>query len=123
MQLGVVGLGRMGGNIVQRLQHHGHTCVVYDRNPDAVAALLIKSCDVFRAERAEITFLPTRERDAVVRTAVDKEQTTQFMTPVTLDEVELQFMSRLLLDSPVGPPVCRDNVGDGPGWRRRMNHT
>ncbi len=39
MQLGVVGLGRMGGNIVQRLQHHGHSCVVYDRNPDAVAAL------------------------------------------------------------------------------------
>src|SRR5579863_1776924 len=42
MQLGVVGLGRMGGNIVQRLQHHGHTCVVYDRNPDAVAALAKK---------------------------------------------------------------------------------
>ena len=39
MQLGVVGLGRMGGNIVQRLQRHGHSCVVYDRNPDAVAAL------------------------------------------------------------------------------------
>ena len=68
---------------------------------DAVAALLSKSCEVFRAELAEITFLPTRERDAVVRTAVDKEQTTQFMSPVTLDEAELQFMSRLLLDSPL----------------------
>jgi len=68
---------------------------------DAVAALLTKSCEVFRAERAEITFLPTRERDAVVRTAVDKEQTTLFMTPVTLDDIELQFMSRLLLDSPL----------------------
>jgi diguanylate cyclase (GGDEF)-like protein len=68
---------------------------------DAVAALLSKSCEVFRAELAEITFLPTRERDAVVRTAVDKEQTTQFMTPVTLDDAELQFMSRLLLDSPL----------------------
>ena len=42
MQLGVVGLGRMGGNIVQRLQQHGHSCVVYDRNPDAVAALAKK---------------------------------------------------------------------------------
>jgi len=68
---------------------------------EAVAALLTKSCEVFRAERAEITFLPTRERDAVVRTAVDKEHTTQFMTPVILDDVELQFMSRLLLDSPL----------------------
>ena len=42
MQLGVVGLGRMGGNIVQRLQRHGHSCVVYDRNADAVAALTKK---------------------------------------------------------------------------------
>ncbi len=42
MQLGVVGLGRMGGNIVQRLQQHGHSCVVYDRNPDAVSALTKK---------------------------------------------------------------------------------
>jgi 6-phosphogluconate dehydrogenase len=42
MQLGVVGLGRMGGNIVQRLQRHGHSCVVYDRNAEAVAALAKK---------------------------------------------------------------------------------
>ena len=39
MQLGMVGLGRMGGNIVQRLQRHGHTCVVYDKNADTVAAI------------------------------------------------------------------------------------
>jgi 6-phosphogluconate dehydrogenase len=39
MQLGVVGLGRMGGNIAQRLMRDGHACVVYDRNPDAVASL------------------------------------------------------------------------------------
>ena len=39
MQLGMVGLGRMGGNIVQRLLRHGHSCVVYDKSADAVAAL------------------------------------------------------------------------------------
>src|ERR1051326_2900754 len=39
MQLGMVGLGRMGGNIVQRLMRHGHSCVVYDKSADAVAAL------------------------------------------------------------------------------------
>ena len=38
MQLGVVGLGRMGGNIVRRLMRHGHACVVYDAKPEAVAA-------------------------------------------------------------------------------------
>jgi 6-phosphogluconate dehydrogenase len=40
MQIGVVGLGRMGGNIVHRLMRRGHQCVVYDRNPSAMTALV-----------------------------------------------------------------------------------
>jgi 6-phosphogluconate dehydrogenase len=39
VQLGMVGLGRMGANLVRRLQRDGHTCVVYDVNADAVAQL------------------------------------------------------------------------------------
>jgi 6-phosphogluconate dehydrogenase len=39
MQLGIVGLGRMGGNIAQRLMRHGHSCVVYDKSAEAVTAL------------------------------------------------------------------------------------
>ena len=39
MQLGIVGLGRMGGNIARRLMLNGHTTVVYDRNTDFVDAL------------------------------------------------------------------------------------
>jgi 6-phosphogluconate dehydrogenase len=39
MQLGMVGLGRMGANIVRRLMRDGHECVVYDVSPDAVTAL------------------------------------------------------------------------------------
>ena len=39
MQLGMIGLGRMGGNMVRRLMRAGHTCVVYDRSPESVAAL------------------------------------------------------------------------------------
>ncbi len=39
MQLGIIGLGRMGGNIARRLGKAGHQCVVYDANPAAVAAL------------------------------------------------------------------------------------
>ena len=39
MQLGMVGLGRMGANIVRRLMRDGHECVVSDVNPDSVAAL------------------------------------------------------------------------------------
>jgi 6-phosphogluconate dehydrogenase len=39
MQLGMIGLGRMGANMVRRLMRAGHECVVYDRAPQAVAAL------------------------------------------------------------------------------------
>jgi 6-phosphogluconate dehydrogenase len=39
MQLGMVGLGRMGSNLVRRLQPAGHECVVYDVNEDAVKEL------------------------------------------------------------------------------------
>ena len=37
MQLAMIGLGRMGGNMVERLMRHGHKLVVYDRSADAVA--------------------------------------------------------------------------------------
>ena len=39
MQMGMVGLGRMGAGMVRRLMHGGHTCVVDDTNADAVAQL------------------------------------------------------------------------------------
>jgi 6-phosphogluconate dehydrogenase len=40
MQLGMIGLGRMGANIVRRLMRDGHECVVWDVSDDAVAALV-----------------------------------------------------------------------------------
>jgi 6-phosphogluconate dehydrogenase len=39
MQLGMIGLGRMGANIVRRLMRDGHECVVYDVNEAAIAQL------------------------------------------------------------------------------------
>jgi 6-phosphogluconate dehydrogenase len=38
-QLGMVGLGRMGANLVRRLMRDGHDCVVYDVNPDPIKQL------------------------------------------------------------------------------------
>ena len=40
MQLGMIGLGRMGANMVRRLIGGGHDCVVFDRAPEAVAGLV-----------------------------------------------------------------------------------
>src|SRR5271167_906867 len=39
MQLGMVGLGRMGANMVRRLLKGGHQCVVFDLSPKAIEAL------------------------------------------------------------------------------------
>jgi 6-phosphogluconate dehydrogenase len=39
MQLGMIGLGRMGANLVRRLMRDGHRCVAYDRSQDVVKAL------------------------------------------------------------------------------------
>ena len=39
MQIGIIGLGRMGGNIARRLMRAGHSCVVYDRSGAAVEAV------------------------------------------------------------------------------------
>jgi 6-phosphogluconate dehydrogenase len=40
MQVGMIGLGRMGANMVRRLIRHGHQCVVFDMSPNAVAELV-----------------------------------------------------------------------------------
>jgi 6-phosphogluconate dehydrogenase len=39
MQVGMIGLGRMGANMVRRLMRGGHDCVVFDVSPDAITAL------------------------------------------------------------------------------------
>ena len=39
MQIGMIGLGRMGAGMVRRLMKDGHECVVYDIHPDIVAEL------------------------------------------------------------------------------------
>ena len=43
MQIAMIGLGRMGGNMVRRLRRGGHDCIVYDRDPQAAAALAAES--------------------------------------------------------------------------------
>ncbi|OHV10269.1 phosphogluconate dehydrogenase (NAD(+)-dependent, decarboxylating) [Kushneria phosphatilytica] len=52
MKLGIVGLGRMGGNIARRLMDADHECVVFDANPEAVKAVAAdgaEGCDSLEA--------------------------------------------------------------------------
>jgi 6-phosphogluconate dehydrogenase len=80
MQLGMIGLGRMGANIVRRLMRNGHTCVVYDTHPDAVAELVkegavgASSLEEFAAKlekpRAAWIMVPAAVTDKVIRSLV-----------------------------------------------------
>jgi len=53
MQLGMVGLGRMGANLVRRLVRDGHTCVVYDVSADVTAGLAAESDAITGASSLE----------------------------------------------------------------------
>jgi 6-phosphogluconate dehydrogenase len=82
MQLGMIGLGRMGANMVLRLTRNGHQCVVYDRNVENVQALVkegavgASSLDDFAAKlkppRAAWLMVPAAAVDASVNELVEK---------------------------------------------------
>src|SRR5499427_9007371 len=61
MQLGMIGLGRMGANMVRRLLKGGHQCVVFDMSPKAVAEL-VKEKAVGSGSLAEFTKTLTKPR-------------------------------------------------------------
>ena len=63
MQIGMMGLGRMGANMVRRLMRAGHECVVYDISADAVAAL-VKDGAVGAASMQEFISKLSRPRTA-----------------------------------------------------------
>jgi 6-phosphogluconate dehydrogenase len=61
MQLGMIGLGRMGANMVRRLLRNGHECVAYDRSAQAVQQLAAEGA-VGAASPAELVALLARPR-------------------------------------------------------------
>ena len=59
MQIGMVGLGRMGANMVERLRRGGHDVIGYDRNPDvSEAASLAELVEKLAAPRAIVVMVP-----------------------------------------------------------------
>src|SRR5438270_12410226 len=57
MQIGMVGLGRMGANLVRRLMRDGHECVAFDVNPEAVTQLESEGASGARSPEELITKL------------------------------------------------------------------
>jgi len=76
MQIGMVGLGKMGANMVRRLLKQGHDCVVFDRSEQAVASLaalgatpaasLEALCQLLRPPRAVCLMVPAGIVEAVL---------------------------------------------------------
>ena len=85
MQIGMIGLGRMGASMVTRLLRGGHACVVHDRAPEGVARLVALAAtgaaslqqfvDLLQAPRAVWLMVPAAAVDAVL------EQLTPLLEP------------------------------------------
>jgi 6-phosphogluconate dehydrogenase len=88
MQLGMIGLGRMGGNMVRRLMRAGHECVVYDVHRQAVAALA--------GEGAEGT-----DSLAAFVDALNRPRAVWLMVPAALVDRELATLVPLLASGDV----------------------
>jgi 6-phosphogluconate dehydrogenase len=83
MQLGMIGLGRMGGNMVRRLLKAGHECVVYDLHAEAAQPLL---CEGARAADTLAGFISTLRKPRVV----------WLMVPAAVVDAQLQALLPLL---------------------------
>jgi 6-phosphogluconate dehydrogenase len=113
MQLGMVGLGRMGANMVRRLMRAGHDCVVYDVNHDSVAALEQEGAAGARTPEEFIQKL-TKPRAAWVMVPAA-------FTDATLDQLaELMDEGDILIDG--GNSYYRDDLARADRFEPRGIH-
>jgi diguanylate cyclase (GGDEF)-like protein len=66
----------------------------------ALIDLLRGACDTFRAEMAEITIIPTRDSESMVRTSVGANGTTDRMRPIGVDVAEVRFVEGIVKRAP-----------------------
>ncbi|MEP6590684.1 MAG: phosphogluconate dehydrogenase (NAD(+)-dependent, decarboxylating) [Gemmatimonadota bacterium] len=83
MEIGMIGLGRMGANMVRRLMRSGHRCVVYDVNADTVAAL------------AKEGAVPATSREELV-SLLSAPRAVWMMLPAAIVDAEIDALSPLL---------------------------
>ena len=108
MQLGMIGLGRMGANLVRRLMRDGHRCVVYDVNAEAVESA------GGRGRRPGATAWPTSWASSTSRAAIWLMVPAAFVQP-TLDELVPLLGHDTVIDG--GNSYYRDDIPGPRSWR------
>lgn len=113
MQIGMIGLGRMGANMVQRLIKDGHKCVVYDISADAVAKLA-----------AEGAIAAETLNDFVSQ--LSKPRAVWLMVPAAIVDQELKALTPLLEAGDIiidgGNSFYRDDIRRGAELKPRGIH-
>jgi 6-phosphogluconate dehydrogenase len=114
MQIGVIGLGRMGGNIARRLMRHGHEAVVYDRDAKAVAALAQKRATA-AASLGDLVRQLRKPRAVWVMLPAGK------ITETTIDELANQLEAGdIVLDG--GNSFWKDDIRRAKALKKRGIH-
>jgi len=110
MQLGMIGLGRMGANIVRRIMRDGHTAVAYDTNPKTVAQLAAE--DAVGADSLA---------DFVAK--LDKPRVAWVMIPAGITDKVVQQLADLMEDGDIiingGNSNYREDYDRGAALRQR----
>jgi 6-phosphogluconate dehydrogenase len=114
MQLGMIGLGRMGGNIVRRLMRNGHSAVVYDKDAKAVADL---AADGAQGASTLEEFVAK----------LDRQRTAWVMLPAgRITETTIETLAKLMQAGDViidgGNTFWQDDVRRGKALRERGIH-
>ena len=114
MQLGMIGLGRMGGNIVRRLMRNGHTSVVYDKDTKAVTALAAEGAAGAETLEAFVAKL-------------EKPRTAWVMLPAgKITEATIEALAKLMEPGDViidgGNTFWQDDVRRGKALKERGLH-
>src|SRR5678809_1182541 len=113
MQIGMIGLGRMGANMVQRLLRDSHECVVFDINANAVAAL---------AEQGAVG--ADSLADFVARLSTPR--TVWLMLPAAIVDKELAALAPLLEAGDIiidgGNSFYRDDMRRGAELKKKGIH-
>ena len=119
MQLGMIGLGRMGASMVRRLMSNGHECVVFDMQPAAVSALK-KDGAIGAASLAEMAAKMTKPRAIwlMVPAAVVDAELEQLMPHLEPGDIVIDGGNSLL---PRRHPPRQGSDRVGPSLRRRRH--